>query len=404
MADICRDRISKGGETNYHIFINSVEDIARIILGAGLTPDNTKVVCSSSEGRRERNEDKLPYGFTIGKAGDDPKTINFYTSTCFEGQDIFDEVGETIIVSDALKRQTMMDISTSFIQIAGRIRNSRYKNRITQIFSNSRYRRGISAEEYERETLEKLDQVQKNIDWMNTCPNDLKKAFLKQVPYMNEPYVRIVENMVILDRNMAYQDIVNFKIVNFDYCSRVNMVNKLVSSNIEVVNSAAVQVKGALPTQQVRYSASFKDLFELYCEIQDSGAMSMKEDERITFIRIHKPEVIEAYHKLGKERVRVLKYHVSNIKREIIATKDKKDDYKIVEMLSNTFPLMEPIPVKRIKEELGKIYQVIGRKATAKATDVEEWFDIKETQKLVKGKNTRCIMLLRKKLIRVFED
>ena len=63
-----------------------------------------------------------------------------------------------------------------------------------------------------------------------------------------------------------------------------------------------------------------------------------------------------------------------------------------------------PIPVKRIKEELGKIYQVIGRKATAKATDVEEWFDIKETQKLVKGKNTRCIMLLRKKLIRVFED
>ena len=131
MADLCRDRISKGGETNYHIFINSVEDIARIILGAGLTPDNTKVVCSSSEGRRERNEDKLPSGFTIGKAGDDPKTINFYTSTCFEGQDIFDEVGETIIVSDALKRQTMMDISTSFIQIAGRIRNSRYKNRIT---------------------------------------------------------------------------------------------------------------------------------------------------------------------------------------------------------------------------------------------------------------------------------
>lgn len=83
---------------------------------------------------------------------------------------------------------------------------------------------------------------------------------------------------------------------------------------------------------------------------------------------------------------------------------EAKDDYKIVEMLSNTFLLMEPIPVKRIKEELGKIYQVIGKKATAKATDVEKWFDIKETQKIVKGKNTRCIMLLRKKLMRVFED
>lgn len=403
MADLCRERISKGGETNYHIFINSVDDISRIILGAGLTPENTRVVCSASEGSRKRNEDKLPSGFTIGKAGDDPKPINFFTSTCFEGQDIFDEVGETIIVSDALKRQTMMDISTSFIQIAGRIRNSRYKNQVTQIFSNSRYRRDITAEQYERETMEILDKVQMNIDWMNECPKDLKAAFLRQVPYLNEPYVRIKDNMVILDRNMAYQDIVNFKVVNFDYCSRVNMVNRLVSSDTEVVNSASVQVNGALPSQQVRYSASFKELFELYCKIQSEGTLSMKEDERITFIRSNRPLVIEAYQKLGKERVRELKYRVTNIKREIVAAQDTKDDYKIVEMLSNTFRLMEPIPVKKIKEELGKIYQVIGKQATAKATDAEKWFDIMETQKQVNGKNTRCLILLRKKLMRVFE-
>ena len=375
-----------------------------IILGAELTPDNTKVVCSSSDNSREKNEEKLPAGFSIGNAGDPPKAINFYTSTCFEGQDIFDEIGETIIVSDALKRQTMMDISTSFIQIAGRIRNSKYKNQVTQIFSNSRYRRDITAEQYEKETMEILDKVQMNIDWMNECPKNLKAAFLKQVPYLNEPYVRIKDNMVILDRNMAYQDIVNFKIVNFDYCSRVNMNNKLASSSkIEVVQSVSGLVKGALPTSQVRYNASFKDLFELYCEIQSSGIISMKEDERITFIRNHKPIVIEAYQKIGKERVRELKYRVSNIKRELTAMTEAKEEYKIVEMLSSAFPLMEPIPIKRIKEELGKIYKVIGKEATAKATDVGKWFDIRETQKLVNGKNTRCIMLLRKKLIRVFE-
>ena len=239
---------------------------------------------------------------------------------------------------------------------------------------------------------------------MNTCPEGLKKSFLKQVPYMNEPYVRIKDEKVILDRNMAYQDIVNFKIVNFDYCSRVNMVNKLVSSDIDVVSSSSLHVNGSLTTNQVRYSASFKDLFELYCEIQSSGIISMKEDERITFIRNHKPLVIEAYQKLGKDRVRELKYRVSNIKREITAARDLKDDYKIVEMISSAFPLMEPIPVKKIKEELGKIYKVIGKQATAKATDVEKWFDIKETQKQVKGKNTRCIMILRKKLIRVFNE
>lgn len=406
MADKCRKRIAEGGLTNYHIFINSVEDISSIITGADLKPSNTKVVCSVSEGSKKRNENKLPPGFFIGKAGDPPLPINFYTSTCFEGQDIMDEDGETYIVSDALKKHTMMDISTSFIQIAGRIRNSKYKNRITQIFSTSRYRRDITADEYERETMNNLDEVQKHLDWMNTCPDKLKASFLKQVPYMNEPYVRINEKdkTVILDRNMAYQDIVNFKIMNFDYCSRVNMVNTLLAANVDVEESSSLHVDGSIAAKQVKARTSFKELFELYCEIMSSGQMSIPEDERVSFIRIYNPLVIKAYQKLGKERVREMKYRVSNIKRELTAMTEAKEDYKIVEMLSSAFPLMEPIPVKRIKEELGKIYQVIGKKAAAKATDVEKWFDIKETQKQVKGKNTRCIMLLRKKLIRVFRE
>ena len=293
-----------------------------------------------------------------------------------------------------------MDIMTTLPQICGRIRDSQYKYEINQIYSESIYK-DVTKEEFEETLRQKVEKAEHDAELLNNLSQD-GKAFLNA--YINlAPYIDIVDGKIVVDRNMAYQDIVNFKIVNFDYCSRVNMVNKLVSSNIEVVNSTAVQVNGALPTQQVRYSASFKDLFELYCEIQDSGTFSMNEDERITFIRIHKPEVIEAFHKLGKERVRELKYRVGNIKREIIAAKDKKDDYKIVEMLSQTFPLMEPIPVSKIKEELGKIYLVIGRKATAKATDVENWYDVQQTQKQVEGKNTRCLILLRKKLIKVFE-
>ena len=241
---------------------------------------------------------------------------------------------------------------------------------------------------------------------MNTCPDKLKASFLKQVPYMNEPYVRINEKdkTVILDRNMAYQDIVNFKIMNFDYCSRVNMVNTLLAANVDVEESSSLHVDGSLAAKQVKARTCFKDLFELYCEIKSSGQMSMPEDERISFIRIYNPLVIKAYQKLGPDKVREKKYRVSNIKRELTAMTEAKEDYKIVEMLSSAFPLMEPIPVKRIKEELGKIYKAIGKEATAKATDVGKWFDIRETQKLVNGKNTRCIMLLRKKLIRVFEE
>ena len=45
--------------------------------------------------------------------------------------------------------------------------------------------------------------------------------------------------------------------------------------------------------------------------------------------------------------------------------------------------MQEAIPVKKIKQELQKIYDAIGKKATAKATDVTRWFEIREVQKKI---------------------
>ena len=101
MAELCKERLTRDDDTHFHVFLNSVDDISAIISGANLTPDNTKVVCSKSETSRQKNEEKLPKGFSIGNAGDDPKLFNFYTSTCFEGQDIFDKNGMIYIVEGA---------------------------------------------------------------------------------------------------------------------------------------------------------------------------------------------------------------------------------------------------------------------------------------------------------------
>ncbi len=163
MAELCKERLTRDDDTHFHVFLNSVDDISAIISGANLTPDNTKVVCSKSETSRQKNEEKLPKGFSIGNAGDDPKLFNFYTSTCFEGQDIFDKNGMIYIVSDAFKTHTMVDIRTSFVQICGRIRDSKYKNQVTQIYSTYYNRKDITAEEYEKETMEKLEKVQNHI-------------------------------------------------------------------------------------------------------------------------------------------------------------------------------------------------------------------------------------------------
>ena len=128
MAELCRKRL-KGEDmgSDWHIFLNSVEGIGWIIRNAGLVPDNTRVVCSQSNGKQ--NAAKL-HGFPINSTSDPVKMFNFYTSTAFEGCDIYDDRGRTFIVSEPYKIHTMPDISTSFIQIAGRIRNSIYNGEV----------------------------------------------------------------------------------------------------------------------------------------------------------------------------------------------------------------------------------------------------------------------------------
>ena len=123
----CRKVLDKGLPHNLHIFVNSVEFTAKVIDLAKLTPEQVKVVCSVSGDNGENNQRKLGKDYPIGQPSDPVKKINFYTSTCFEGCDIYDENGVTFIVSDGNKSHTLLDISTLFTQICGRLRDSKYK-------------------------------------------------------------------------------------------------------------------------------------------------------------------------------------------------------------------------------------------------------------------------------------
>jgi len=124
-----------------------------------LTPENTRVICSQNEDSLRKNLTKLPDGFTISKALDDLKPISFYTSTCFEGQDIIDKNGRSFIVSNAKKEHTLMDISTTFIQICGRIRQSAFNEEIVHLYNTSQYL-DVSFEEFEQSTHNALQEAE----------------------------------------------------------------------------------------------------------------------------------------------------------------------------------------------------------------------------------------------------
>lgn len=115
---------------NLHIFLNSFATIKKLVNEYEKLP--YRVVCSPNQ------KDKSSLNFQ--SVNSPVKKINFYTATAFEGVDIYDPVGKTIIVSDSKIISTMMDISINITQIAGRLRNSQWLNEIEYIYSATKHR------------------------------------------------------------------------------------------------------------------------------------------------------------------------------------------------------------------------------------------------------------------------
>ncbi len=170
VSHLCRQVIEQGRTGNLHFFVNSVEFIDKAIKKAGLTPEQVKIVCSDNI----ENSRKLG-GLPIETPSDPVKKVNFYTSTAFEGCDIYDKQGRIYIVSDASKAQTLIDISTLFIQICGRLRDSIYNTEITHIFSNTRYSEDLTLEEHTAKTRETLGKAVKLADDINGLPDDSRE-------------------------------------------------------------------------------------------------------------------------------------------------------------------------------------------------------------------------------------
>ena len=91
--------------------------------------------------------------------------------------------------------------------------------------------------------------------------------------------------------------------------------------------------------------------------------------ELCAVIELRHPLVKQAYDELGAAKVQALKYHVGNIRRELVKGLSIGDDYKIVRMINDAFQ-KQTIAKNKAKERLQEIYDTLGLQRKAKATDL----------------------------------
>ncbi len=344
------------------------------------------------------------------------KRINFYTSTCFEGCDLYDENGKVYIVSDRKKSHTLLDISTLGIQICGRIRDSKYKTKIGHIFTETRYNKFLSYKEFKESTQKQLSETKDWLNAVNQMDDKNRKKTINLIEHnnksgLNEMYIHNENDRLEIDENLINLDIVNFKITKCLYQHRVLLQHEYLRNNFNLTDEKQVIYTDKL-AENPKSKISFKDLFDEYAILREERGNQFifgNENDRTSLIEQERPLVKEAYNKLGVKKVKEMNYYVGNIKRALINIQtDISIDAKIVKCLKeNGFSDGITIPVKNIKNILKNIYTSLGLRnsygkiKTAKATDLENWFKIKRTSPKIKEKTTDCITIIRCKFMYV---
>ena len=379
---------------NAHIFVNSVEIIAKMIKSCNLDNTNCRAVWSKGN----KSYKTTIHGINRSKVGGKPKKINFYTSTCFEGCDIKDPEGQYIIVSDGSKAHTLNDISTSFRQIMGRIRDTKYRNSVTHIFRGTRYSEIKSYEEYKAYTVRILKDAEKLI----CAYNDLTEHKLKEES-LNEYYITKQGDKYSIDKNLINYDLMKYKLANETNASIAVIKQVQEKNGFKVMN----QIHNLNPSDYLKMDKSakikFKDAFMEYSDLKESMKTVLFDsitEQRIEILEQAYGILRKAHDFIGMVEVKKMNYNQTAIKRRLIAVSDKSNENKIARILNKSGVTTNGfISLAEAKNKLKIAYKLVKIDKQPKASDLNNYFVTEAAFRRKGDKAEHGMKIIREKFI-----
>jgi hypothetical protein len=347
-----------------YIFINSVTSIKQIADTLKLNPNDVKICCAD----RIRNN-KLLGEYQIESASSPNKKINFFTKKCFQGCNLFTNNGLIIVASDAYRTQTLVDISTTMEQIAGRIRiNDEYqnifRNVIVHLFSTNK--NVMSDEEFEMLMQDKEKEADKLLSGWSKLDKEERQTYIKR---MNLD----TELVSIINGRMVYN---NLKKQSFIYKQELRKIYK---DGISIRDSFMQSEKFELTNQNKwkdfniklakAMTVSYEQLLKDYL---DSPSESYEQEY---------PEfpLIKRY--LKESEMNTLRW---NREKMLKAVEDKKQVDKVFLAIYQPGFISNKDLKSKLKDEFGRL----GIKLSPKATLIENCtlYNVEKASRKIDGK------------------
>lgn len=352
------------GKENLHFFCNSVDFIRDVLKAGNIKPEEVRIICSADS---EKNKVKLS-GYKIESTKDPVKRLNFYTSTCFEGCDIYDENGKIYVLCDGRREHTLIDISTTLPQIAGRIRDIK-DGTIDLLYVESRYV-NVTEKEFEQSIVYNKNRAKELlINWqIHKDVLDVAKlnGYYLSVTLGQKYFDKEIIESIEFDETLLNLEHYNFA-VNHTYSIKANLIAEL-SKNFQPVTIVKPWAEKLTEVENEKLNGmTFKEKVISYIELKNSEFSYMPDFDKV---------VIDAVNLLGIEKIKNLNYHKGDIEKALIAKSDVSESNKIMKLLLMNG--IKPGDVKSIDELralFNYIYDHLNIKKAGASTHIKKYFD-----------------------------
>jgi hypothetical protein len=380
-------------------YVNSVNHITSIIKKNNLSPEQCNILCSRTDDNVKKIQKRLGKKFVIGKVPkktEKPKMFTFCTRTVYLGADFYSLCARSFIFSDSNIDSLAVDISEDLPQILGRQRlfENPWSNSATFYYRSTANYREMKAEDFQKiindkqKSTESLLRVYSSTfiesDKFELAKNYQKvaKSYNYKDDYVAVNKIRTREGNIILKPVLNNLVLVNeiraFKIQQIDYKDRFTVFSTVhnILTRDDIVNQEVSEFLRIYTDLNTIY-----DKLKLLCEYRlSSDAVS------IVLGQIADSDEIKSYYTtLGPDRLKALGYNLTKIKHELgIVTFSQE---LLESSIYSKFKIGDKLKMSDIKLELKNLYDSINYTATPKATDLENYFEIKRckvTDKITK--------------------
>ena len=361
------------------IFLNSVEDIAKILkkYKDHIDARDVTIICADNKENTKKLQgvsSKYKIASSIPKMGEPHTTWTFVTRTAFEGVDFYSPCASTFVIANYYVPSLCLDIASDIPQIVGRQRRKDNLFRDTIHIYYVKNVRTVDGQEFDSYQQTKMQTSNDQIEIWNGINNpELQKVHLDNVA------LRIEKDDVYLTTANGKPEINHLLIQSERYC--LDILRKQQCWFISPYYShprCSNDVHGLMTALGSISSGNVTEdrLKNIHVFLQSHP--SLENEVKVMLQAEGYDDILYYLNSLTLERIKACAYRTNNMKLEI---SNRKRQGGIEEIVASAFVKGRVYSKKEVKETLQQIYNQQGIKATAKATDLSNYMECRSAKK-----------------------